>query len=37
MLSKFKGKEKLFFGLPGNPISCAAGFRYFVYTLIRNS
>ena len=37
MLSKFKGKEKLFFGLPGNPISCAAGFRFFIYPLIRNS
>ena len=37
MLSKFKGKEKLFFGLPGNPISCAAGFRFFVYPLIRKS
>ena len=37
MLSKFKRKEKLFFGLPGNPISCAAGFRFFVYPLIRNS
>ena len=35
MLSKFK--EKLFFGLPGNPISCAAGFRFFIYPLIRNS
>ena len=37
MLSKFKGKEKLFFGLPGNPISCAAGFRFFIYPLLRNS
>mgnify|MGYP000011666794 FL=1 len=37
MLSKFKQKEKLFFGLPGNPISCAAGFRFFIYPLIRNS
>jgi len=37
MLSKFKKKEKLFFGLPGNPISCAAGFRFFVYPLLRNS
>ena len=35
MLSKFKRKEKLFFGLPGNPISCAAGFRFFIYPLIR--
>ena len=37
MLSKFKRKEKLFFGLPGNPISCAAGFRFFVYPLLRKS
>ena len=37
MLSKFKNKEKLFFGLPGNPISCAAGFRFFIYPLLRNS
>ncbi len=37
MLSKFRRKEKLFFGLPGNPISCAAGFRFFIYPLIRNS
>ena len=37
MLSKFMRKEKLFFGLPGNPISCAAGFRFFVYPLLRNS
>jgi len=37
MLSKFKRKEKLFFGLPGNPISCAAGFRFFIYPLIRNT
>ena len=37
ILSKFKKKEKLFFGLPGNPISCAAGFRFFIYPLLRNS
>jgi len=37
MLSKLKLKNKLFFGLPGNPISCAAGFRFFVYPLIRRS
>jgi len=37
MLSKFKRKEKLFFGLPGNPISCAAGFRFFIYPLLRNN
>ena len=37
MLSKFNKKNKLFFGLPGNPISCAVGFRFFVYPLIRKS
>ena len=37
MLYKFEKKKKLFFGLPGNPISCAAGFRFFIYPLIRNS
>ena len=35
MLSKLN--DKLFFGLPGNPISCAAGFRFFIYPLIRSS
>ncbi len=34
MLSKLK--KKLFLGLPGNPISTAAGFRFFLYPLIRN-
>jgi molybdopterin molybdotransferase len=37
MLSKLKQENKLFFGLPGNPISCAAGFRFFIYPLIRKS
>ena len=37
MLSTLKQKNKLFFGLPGNPISCAAGLRFFVYPLIRKS
>ena len=37
MMSEFKRKGKLFFGLPGNPISCAAGFRFFIYPLIRKS
>ena len=37
MLYKFQKNKKLFFGLPGNPISCAAGFRFFIYPLIRNS
>tara|TARA_Y100000590_G_scaffold387315_1_gene460727 strand:+ start:632 stop:1873 length:1242 start_codon:yes stop_codon:yes gene_type:complete len=34
MLSKYK--KKLFLGLPGNPISMVAGFRFFIYPLIRN-
>ena len=34
MLSKFK--NKLFFGLPGNPISMVVGFRFFIYPLIQN-
>ena len=33
MLSKFK--KKLFFGLPGNPISMVVGFRFFIYPLVR--
>ncbi len=37
MMSKLKPKNKIFFGLPGNPISAAAGFRFFVYPLIRKS
>jgi len=37
MLSKCNQKNKLFFGLPGNPISCAATFRFFVYPLVRKS
>ena len=37
MFSKLKQKNKLFFGLPGNPISCAAGFRFFIYPLMRKS
>ena len=37
MMSKLKHKKKLFFGLPGNPISSAATFRFFVYPLIRKS
>ena len=31
LFAKFKNKEKSFFGLPGNPISSAACFRFFVY------
>ena len=37
LFCKFRNKEKIFFGLPGNPISSAAWFRFFVYPLIRMS
>jgi len=37
ILSKFNRKQKIFFGLPGNPISCAAGFRFFIYPLLRKN
>ncbi len=35
MFAKFKGKNKSFFGLPGNPISSAACFKFFVYPYLR--
>ena len=31
LFAKIKGKEKTIFGLPGNPISSAACFRFFVF------
>ena len=31
LFAKFKNKQKCLFGLPGNPISSAACFRFFVY------
>ncbi len=31
LFAKIKGKHKVIFGLPGNPISSAACFRFFVY------
>ena len=31
LFAKIKGKQKVIFGLPGNPISSAACFRFFVY------
>ncbi len=34
LFAKFKNKQKCFFGLPGNPISSAACFRFFVYPYI---
>ena len=36
LFAKFKNKQKCFFGLPGNPISSAACFRFFVYPYIIN-
>ena len=36
MFAKFN-KNKVFFGLPGNPISSAACFRFFVLPLIYSS
>ena len=31
LFAKIRGKQKVIFGLPGNPISSAACFRFFVY------
>ena len=36
LFAKFKGKSKVIFGLPGNPISTAACFRFFVFPYIFN-
>ena len=36
LFAKFKSKHKAFFGLPGNPISSAACFRFFVYPYLQN-
>ncbi len=36
LFAKFKGKTKVIFGLPGNPMSTAACFRFFVFPYIRN-
>ena len=35
IFAKFKNKNKSFFGLPGNPISSAACFKFFVYPYLR--
>ena len=35
IFAKFLNKNKSFFGLPGNPISSAACFRFFVYPYLR--
>ena len=37
LFAKIKNKQKTFFGLPGNPISSAACFRFFVYPYLRES
>ncbi len=36
LFAKIKGKNKVIFGLPGNPISSSACFRFFVYPYIKN-
>ena len=36
LFAKIRGKQKVIFGLPGNPISSAACFRFFVYPYLRN-
>ena len=36
LFAKIRGKQKVIFGLPGNPISSAACFRFFVYPYLQN-
>ena len=36
LFAKFRGAQKVIFGLPGNPISSSACFRFFVYPYILN-
>ena len=36
LFAKIRGKSKVIFGLPGNPISSAACFRFFVYPYLIN-
>ena len=36
LFAKIGGSKKAFFGLPGNPISSAACFRFFVYPYLQN-
>ena len=36
LFAKFKNVEKAIFGLPGNPISSSACFRFFVYPYLLN-
>ncbi len=37
LFAKIKSKQKVIFGLPGNPISSAACFRFFVYPYLQES
>ena len=37
LFAKFRNVEKVIFGLPGNPISSSACFRFFVYPYLLNS
>ena len=36
LFAKIKRNQKVIFGLPGNPISSAACFRFFVYPYLQN-
>ena len=36
LFAKIRGKQKVVFGLPGNPISTAACFRFFVYPYLQS-
>jgi len=36
LFAKIRGKQKVIFGIPGNPISSAACFRFFVYPYLQN-
>ena len=36
LFAKIRGRSKAIFGLPGNPISSAACFRFFVYPYLRS-
>ena len=36
LFAKLRGKSKVIFGLPGNPISTAACFRFFIFPYIQN-
>ena len=36
LFAKIKGRQKVIFGLPGNPISSAACFRFFVHPYLNN-